>query len=250
MPRELPDLLAHYRARLVAFPSACPETFCFTLSEAWAAGMPVVVPPIGALAERVAGTGAGWVLTEAEWRDEARMLRAHGGAPRSRSARAGSRRRERARAAAAADARGDGRRARSRSTTRRSTAHARRARAVAKPLAPARVLAALGYEPWHPPRRADGPVRPPPRPSARAASDDAAPTAHRPPPRRRRLHRQPRAGAGGGIRCDGVRRAAIARSAGSTGGGARVALRQHAARALLRRLTPDAILAALKARLF
>jgi glycosyltransferase involved in cell wall biosynthesis len=73
-PRELPGLLAHYRVRLVAFPSAGPETFSFTLSETWAAGLPVVVPPFGALAERVAGTGAGWLWTEAEWRDEAKML--------------------------------------------------------------------------------------------------------------------------------------------------------------------------------
>jgi glycosyltransferase involved in cell wall biosynthesis len=73
-PRALPDLLAHYRTRLVAFPSAGPETFSFTLSEAWAAGQPVVVPPFGALAERVSASGAGWVWTEDEWRDEARML--------------------------------------------------------------------------------------------------------------------------------------------------------------------------------
>ena len=73
-PRELPDLLARYRARLVAFPSAGPETFSFTLSETWAAGLPVVVPPFGALAERVAGTGAGWLWTDAEWRDDAKML--------------------------------------------------------------------------------------------------------------------------------------------------------------------------------
>jgi glycosyltransferase involved in cell wall biosynthesis len=73
-PRELPDLLARYRVRLVAFPSAGPETFSFTLSETWAAGLPVVVPPFGALAERVAGTGAGWLWTDAEWRDEAKML--------------------------------------------------------------------------------------------------------------------------------------------------------------------------------
>ena len=73
-PRELPGLLAHYRVRLVAFPSAGPETFSFTLSETWAAGLPVIVPPFGALAERVAGTGAGWLWTEAEWRDEAKML--------------------------------------------------------------------------------------------------------------------------------------------------------------------------------
>jgi O-antigen biosynthesis protein len=73
-PAELPHLLAHYRARLVAFPSAGPETFSFTLSEAWAAGLPVIVPPFGALAERVDGTGAGWLWTDDEWRDEAKML--------------------------------------------------------------------------------------------------------------------------------------------------------------------------------
>jgi glycosyltransferase involved in cell wall biosynthesis len=73
-PRELPVLLARYRVRMVAFPSAGPETFSFTLSEAWAAGLPVVVPPFGALAERVGGTQAGWIFSESEWRDEARML--------------------------------------------------------------------------------------------------------------------------------------------------------------------------------
>jgi glycosyltransferase involved in cell wall biosynthesis len=73
-PRDLPALLAQYRVRLVAFPSAGPETFSFTLSEAWAAGWPVIVPPFGALAERVAEANAGWLWTDSEWRDEARML--------------------------------------------------------------------------------------------------------------------------------------------------------------------------------
>ena len=73
-PRDLPALLAHYRARLVAFPSAGPETFSFTLSESWTAGYPVIVPPFGALAERVAEANAGFLWTDAEWRDEARML--------------------------------------------------------------------------------------------------------------------------------------------------------------------------------
>jgi glycosyltransferase involved in cell wall biosynthesis len=74
-PRELPALFAHYRVSLVAYPSAGPETFSFTLSEAWVAKRPVIVPPFGALAERLAGTGAGWVWTDDEWRDEAKMLR-------------------------------------------------------------------------------------------------------------------------------------------------------------------------------
>jgi len=73
-PADLPDLLAHYGAVLVLYPSAGPETFSYTLSEAWAAGRPVLVPPIGALEERVRGTRAGWVMTEAEWRDESLML--------------------------------------------------------------------------------------------------------------------------------------------------------------------------------
>ncbi|MGI8894870.1 MAG: hypothetical protein ACR2HE_04335, partial [Casimicrobiaceae bacterium] len=34
----------------------------------------VLVPPIGALDERVRGSGAGWVMTEAEWRNESLML--------------------------------------------------------------------------------------------------------------------------------------------------------------------------------
>ena len=72
--RDLPDLLAHYRVALVLYPSAGPETFSFTLTEAWKEGRPVLVPPIGALAERVEGTGAGWVMRDTEWRDEARML--------------------------------------------------------------------------------------------------------------------------------------------------------------------------------
>jgi GT2 family glycosyltransferase/glycosyltransferase involved in cell wall biosynthesis len=73
-PRDLPDLLSHYRVSLVLYPSAGPETFSYTLSEAWSAGRPVLVPPIGALPERVSPTGAGWVLDDAEWRDERRML--------------------------------------------------------------------------------------------------------------------------------------------------------------------------------
>jgi len=71
---DLPALLRHYRARLVLFPSAGPETFSYTLSESWLAGVPALVPPIGALAERVLQTRAGWVLDDVEWADEDMML--------------------------------------------------------------------------------------------------------------------------------------------------------------------------------
>ena len=73
-PRELPTLLDYYRVSLILFPSAGPESFSYTLSESWAAGRAALVPPIGALAERVAGHDAGWVMTDEEWRDESAML--------------------------------------------------------------------------------------------------------------------------------------------------------------------------------
>jgi len=71
---DLPDLFAQYRVSLVLYPSAGPETFSYTLTETWCAGRPALVPPIGALAERVGANGAGWVMSEREWRDEAAML--------------------------------------------------------------------------------------------------------------------------------------------------------------------------------
>lgn len=72
--REIGALLDHYHVRLVVYPSVGPETFSFTLSEAWAAGRPALVPPVGALAERMAASGGGWVLSDDEWQNEASLL--------------------------------------------------------------------------------------------------------------------------------------------------------------------------------
>ena len=71
---DLPALFAHYRVQFVLFPSEGPESFSYTLSEAWQADLPALVPPIGALAERVGTTQAGWVMTDAQWRDDDAML--------------------------------------------------------------------------------------------------------------------------------------------------------------------------------
>ena len=38
------------------------ETFCYTLSEAWSCGIPVIGTDIGAVGERIKDTGAGWIL--------------------------------------------------------------------------------------------------------------------------------------------------------------------------------------------
>jgi len=47
---------------LVIFPVIWPETFSYSLSEAWASGIPVLVPDLGALGDRVRKTGGGWVV--------------------------------------------------------------------------------------------------------------------------------------------------------------------------------------------
>ena len=149
---ELPALLAHYRVTLVLYPSAGPETFSYTLSEAWAAGIPVLVPPIGALAERVEGSGAGWIMTDAQWRDEESML------DRIVALLDGENR---------CDLEAAARRARDvphASLTEMADAtfdayeHALEnviARASFRPFARARVRDALGYRPWMPPSIAE-----------------------------------------------------------------------------------------------
>jgi GT2 family glycosyltransferase/glycosyltransferase involved in cell wall biosynthesis len=59
---EIAALLDHYRIVAVVFPAVWPETFSYTLSESWLAGRPALVPPGGALQERVLSTGAGWIM--------------------------------------------------------------------------------------------------------------------------------------------------------------------------------------------
>lgn len=73
-PRDMAMLFKYYRARVVLYPSAGPETFSYTLSEAWRAGLPAFVPPIGALAERMKAYPAGWIMSEEEWQSEEKML--------------------------------------------------------------------------------------------------------------------------------------------------------------------------------
>lgn len=69
---QLGVLLEHYGIHLVVFPSSGPESFSYTLSESWYHGRPAIVPPFGALAERVEATGAGWVMDD--WSDDDALL--------------------------------------------------------------------------------------------------------------------------------------------------------------------------------
>lgn len=59
---EISDLLTDYNINLVCILSVWPETYSYTLTEAWQSGMPVLVTDIGALGERVKRTGAGWTV--------------------------------------------------------------------------------------------------------------------------------------------------------------------------------------------
>ena len=144
----LPDLLEHYRVRLIAYPSVGPETFSFTLSEAWAAGRPAVVPPIGALVDRVSATGAGWVLTEEEWRSDELMLNRIVALLDPMEKDAYDRAAARARAAprAALMAMTDATLAVYRDAQKRASAQL-----AVKPIGAERCLAALHYAPWRPP---------------------------------------------------------------------------------------------------
>jgi glycosyltransferase involved in cell wall biosynthesis len=62
---ELVSWLRGYRAELVLFPNQLPESFSYALSQAWAAGVPALAAPLGALAERIGLHGGGWLLPAA-----------------------------------------------------------------------------------------------------------------------------------------------------------------------------------------
>ena len=56
------DLLRGNQIDLVCIFSIWPETFCYTLSEAEIAGIPVLAADIGALGERIREEGTGWLV--------------------------------------------------------------------------------------------------------------------------------------------------------------------------------------------
>lgn len=60
-PEALPALVAAYGCRVALFPGTVPESHCYALSDAWCAGLPALVPDVGALADRTRATGAGWI---------------------------------------------------------------------------------------------------------------------------------------------------------------------------------------------
>jgi glycosyltransferase involved in cell wall biosynthesis len=61
---EIQARVAEIRPHVGAVLSVWPETWCHTLTELWAAGVPVMGFDIGAVGERLRRTGAGWVIPE------------------------------------------------------------------------------------------------------------------------------------------------------------------------------------------
>ncbi len=59
---ELPQLLSDNEIDVVCILPVWPETFCYTVSEAWMNGIPVLGTDIGAVGERIRRTGGGWLV--------------------------------------------------------------------------------------------------------------------------------------------------------------------------------------------
>ena len=61
-PEEAVEMIRAQQASIALIPSVWPETWCFTLTEAWQAGLNAVCFDIGAPAERIRRSGRGLVL--------------------------------------------------------------------------------------------------------------------------------------------------------------------------------------------
>jgi len=66
---DLPGLLEKIAPSFSLVASRWPETYCHTLTESWAAGIPVLATRIGALQERVEKQGGGWLIDSTEAQD-------------------------------------------------------------------------------------------------------------------------------------------------------------------------------------
>jgi glycosyltransferase involved in cell wall biosynthesis len=59
---DVASLVRAYDGRVALFANQVPESFSYALSDVWAAGLPAIVPPTGALGDRVRAHGGGWIL--------------------------------------------------------------------------------------------------------------------------------------------------------------------------------------------
>lgn len=62
LQKDLPNLLIKNDIKLICLLSMCPETYSYTLSESLITEIPVITFDLGAIAERVKATDAGWIF--------------------------------------------------------------------------------------------------------------------------------------------------------------------------------------------
>lgn len=74
---ELPQLLEDNEIDVVCILPIWPETFSYTVSEAWLNGIPIVATDIGAVGERIRRTGGGWLVAPDAQPDEIIQLLHH-----------------------------------------------------------------------------------------------------------------------------------------------------------------------------
>jgi glycosyltransferase involved in cell wall biosynthesis len=67
---ELPRLIADVDPHLIFYPTRCPETYSYTLSEGFLAGVPLLAPHLGAFRERMQGREWCWLYDPASNPDE------------------------------------------------------------------------------------------------------------------------------------------------------------------------------------
>lgn len=60
---EFTDKVSHIGAHIAGIFSIWPETYCHTLTESWACGIPVIGVAYGAVEERINRHGGGWLVT-------------------------------------------------------------------------------------------------------------------------------------------------------------------------------------------
>ncbi len=64
LPECTNEWLRYYDVDLAIFPNRLAESFSYALSDVWAAGVPVLVPDVGALGERVRAFGGGGLMPQ------------------------------------------------------------------------------------------------------------------------------------------------------------------------------------------
>src|SRR3546814_7153504 len=59
---QFAERVAAIQPHVAAILSICPETWCHTLTECWACGLPVFAIDMGAVGERIREHGGGWLV--------------------------------------------------------------------------------------------------------------------------------------------------------------------------------------------